>query len=123
MNRLSTEQVLQIAQICHEANRAYCATIGDTSQLPWDEAPDWQKASATVGVNLHANNPDAGEAASHESWMRQKLADGWKFGATKDPDAKEHPCLVAFDELPVEQQAKDFLFRSTVHSLITGLNF
>lgn len=40
----------QIAQIVHEANRAYCATIGDFSQAKWDEAPDWQKASAIDGV-------------------------------------------------------------------------
>jgi hypothetical protein len=28
----------QIARVAYEANRAYCRTIGDDSQKPWDEA-------------------------------------------------------------------------------------
>lgn len=123
MNRLSTEQVEQIAKICHEANRAYCQTIGDDSQPSWEDAPEWQRSSARTGVNLHGNNPDASPSASHESWMRQKVADGWVYGETKNPDTKQHPCIVNFEDLPVEQQAKDFLFRNTVHALIDGLQF
>jgi hypothetical protein len=47
--------------------------------------------------------------------MKQKLDDGWKYGPVKDPEKKEHPCLVSFSELPKEQQAKDFIFRAIVH--------
>ena len=32
-----------------EINRAYCAALGDTSQLPWDQAPEWQRQSAING--------------------------------------------------------------------------
>nr|WP_262568797.1 hypothetical protein [Endozoicomonas gorgoniicola] len=39
------------------------------------------------------------------------------YGEVKDPAKKEHPCVVPFSKLPVEQQAKDFLFRQVVHSL------
>lgn len=28
-----------------------------------------------------------------------------------------HPCLLTFDELPIEQQIKDHLFREIVHAL------
>jgi len=47
-----------------------------------------------------------------------KLSDGWGYGETKDPEKKEHPCMVPFNELPVEQEAKDFLFRGVVHALL-----
>lgn len=110
--------VEKIAKACHEVNRAYCLALGDNSQPAWDDAPAWQKDSAVLGVKLHANNPDAGPQASHESWMAQKLAEGWEYGPTKDPEAKKHPCIVPFDELPVAQQAKDFIFRAVVHSMI-----
>jgi len=50
--------------------------------------------------------------------MAQKLADGWTYGPTKNPDLKQHHCIVPFDKLPREQQAKDFLFRGVVHALI-----
>ena len=106
-----------IARVAHEVNRAYCQSLGDNSQLAWEEAPAWQKDSALSGVSLHLFNPDAGPEASHESWMAQKLAEGWTYGPVKNPDAKEHPCLVPFADLQRDQQAKDFIFRAVVHAL------
>ena len=107
----------EIARVAHEVNRAYCAALGDTSQLPWNDAPQWQRDSAVLGVKLHTGQPNASAAASHESWMAQKVADGWVFGPEKRPDLKQHPCIVPFDALPREQQAKDFIFRGVVHAL------
>jgi hypothetical protein len=107
----------KIAQVAHEVNKAYCEAIGDNSQTSWEDAPAWQKESAVLGVMFHVENPDAGPDASHNSWMKQKVDTGWKFGLTKDPENKYHPCIVPFEQLPKEQQAKDFLFRQVVHSL------
>ena len=102
-----------VAKIAHEANRAYCEALGDHSQPSWEEAPEWQRNSAIAGVRFHMNG-EHGPEASHENWMREKLDDGWVYGDVKDPEAKTHPCLVPFDQLPVEQQAKDFIFRAIV---------
>lgn len=107
----------EIAIVCHEANRAFCTTLGDYSQQPWEYAPKWQTDSAMAGVKFHLANPDATDAASHENWLKQKEAEGWRYGEKKDPEKKEHPCFVPFDQLPPEQQAKDRLFRSIVHAL------
>lgn len=110
-------EIHEIVKVCHEVNKAYCEALGDFSQPYWANAPAWQIDSAERGVELHINHPDAGPQASHESWMAQKVADGWVYGEVKDPAAKTHPCIVAFDQLPREQQAKDFIFRAIVHSL------
>lgn len=108
---------ISIAQICHEANRAYCMTIGDFSQPSWDIAPDWQKKSAINGVEFHLNNPVALPSQSHENWLSEKIANGWKYGPIKDPDKKEHPCCVSYDELPIQQRLKDSLFIAIVDTL------
>lgn len=105
-----------IARTCHEANRAYCQAIGDNSQKPWDESPEWQKESARNGVLFHLNG-DHGPEASHESWLAEKRADGWKYGPVKNPETKEHPCFVPYSELPLEQKAKDYIFRAIVHAM------
>lgn len=111
-------EVSVIAAIAHAINAAYCESLGDDSQKPWDEAPEWQKESAIAGVNFLIENPNAPVTATHDSWTEQKLADGWVYGEEKNEEAKTHPCLVPFEELPVEQKAKDYLFKATVAALI-----
>lgn len=106
----------QIARVCHEVNRAYCEALGDLSQPAWEASPQWQKDSAMLGVKLHSEN-NVGPRASHESWMAQKVAEGWVYGPVKDPESKTHHCIVPFDMLPQAQQAKDFIFRAVVHAL------
>ena len=106
----------KIAKVCHEANRAYCQALGDNSQPSWEDAPDWQKDSARLGVQFHLSG-DYGPEASHESWMRQKEAAGWKYGPVKDAEKKEHPCYVPYAELPESQKAKDYIFRAIVHAM------
>jgi hypothetical protein len=106
-----------IAQVCHEANRVYCRAIGDNSQLHWEDAPEWQKLSAITGVQHVMDNPDAKPSDSHESWLAEKQAGGWKYGPIKDPEKKEHPCMVPYDQLPEEQRHKDTIFLAIVRAL------
>lgn len=106
-----------IAKVAHELNKAYCESIGDNSQPTWENAPDWQKNSAIAGVDFHLANPDASPSASHDSWLKQKEAEGWKYGPVKDAEKKEHPCFVDYHELEVSQRSKDYLFKQTIHSL------
>lgn len=109
-----SKQFEEIARLCHEANAAYCRSLGDMSQPAWDDAPEWQRESARKGVAFVLNNPDKGAAASHENWFKQKQEEGWSYGPVKDPTRKQHPCMVPHSELPVEQQIKDHIFRSVV---------
>jgi len=114
---LDDTKIEGIAKVAHEANRAYCESLGDASQLPWEQAPDWQKQSAINGVKFHLPNPNSQPSDSHESWLKEKVEAGWVYGETKDPDKKTHPCMVAFEKLPLEQQKKDHLFLGVVRSL------
>lgn len=111
-----------VAQICHEANKGLCATQGDFTQTEWAIAPEWQKDSAIMGVEFHLANPDANAEDSHNSWLKVKEDDGWKYGPVKNPDLKEHPCFLPFGELPESQQAKDHLFKGIVHALAKFVN-
>jgi hypothetical protein len=111
---------IAIAEIAHEQNRIYCESIGDDSQPLWMEAPDWQKESALNGVNAIADGVITGPEGSHKNWLAEKVKEGWVYGPEKDPEAKEHPCCVPFEELSEEMQFKDILFFDTVTSLINS---
>ena len=103
-----------IAQIAHEANRTYCESIGDNSQSTWEDAPANIKKSAIDGVQKVIANPKMTAKNAHDSWLKFKEEDGWKYGEEKDADKKTHPCMVPFNKLPKEQQYKDKLFIKTV---------
>lgn len=107
----------QIAEVAHEVNRAYCTAIGDATQLPWSEALDWQKESAVSGVNFRITNPTISAEEMHQEWSRHKIEGGWKYGPIKDDAKKEHPCLVPYADLPLEQRVKDYLFNAVVTTL------
>ena len=115
-NERTAMTIEQIACICHEVNRAYCLTLGDTSQPQWDHAPQWQKDSAMAGVQVILDKPDTTPEQSHEGWLAQKRADGWAYGPVKDAENKLHPCFVPYAELPKEQQTKDQLFGAVVRA-------
>ena len=106
-----------IARVAHEVNAAYCAALGDKTQPPWEEAPEWQKESAIKGVEMHLANPNLGVDASHQAWLDHKRAEGWTYGQIKDVEKKEHPCFVPYADLPQEQKVKDFIFRGVVHAI------
>lgn len=117
---MEDETIVRAARAAHEANRAYCQAIGDNSQTSWEDAPDWQRSSAKLGVRFLIDNPDAGPDASHVSWLKQKTEDGWKYGPIKDASKKEHPCFVPYEKLPLEQQAKDHIFGAIVRGVLAA---
>lgn len=114
------DEIIAAARAAHEANRAYCIALGDVSQPSWDDAPEWQRDSAIAGVNgvIKGNTPEQ----SHESWMAQKIADGWEYGPTKDPSSKKHPCIVPYAALAEEQKQKDHIFVAVVRAVLSSFN-
>ena len=113
----TTEEVIEtVARAAHEANRAYCLALGDTSQVSWDDAPQWQKESTRIGAAA-ALDPDQTPEKIHEKWMAQKSSEGWVYGKIKDSEAKTHPCMIPYEDLPIEQQAKDDIFLTVCRAI------
>lgn len=107
------------ARAAHEANRAWCLANGDDTQPSWEGAPEWQKSSARNGVRgvlERGNTPEE----SHQGWLDEKLATGWTWGPVKNPELKQHPCMVPYAELPPEQRAKDHIFTSVVRTMASA---
>lgn len=109
--------IFSIGKVCHQANRMWCVVNGDHSQPEWYDAPDWQIESALKGVKHALTNPDITPEDSHNNWMAVKVAEGWVYGEVKDPEAKTHPCMVTYDQLPEFQRKKDALFLAIVRAL------
>jgi hypothetical protein len=108
--------VEQIARVCHAANREFCRTLGDFSQQVWEEADEWHRHSTINSVEFVLSNPDAPASALHGAWLRERESKGCIHGGVKDPAKKEHPGMVPYAELSIEERLKDHLFRAIVNA-------
>lgn len=109
-------KVEDIARVAHEANRAIQIVTGDPAvSPPWDDAPEWQRASALYGVEKALAGATAEQL--HESWCTFKRAGVWVHGPVKDEAFRRHPCLVPYTDLPEEQRKKDAVFAAIVAAL------
>jgi len=67
---------------------------------PMDTANVKLPASVLELTDLLAKN-------AHDVWARQRLAEGWRYGAARNDERKEHPCLVPYEDLPEIEKEYD----------------
>jgi hypothetical protein len=117
----SVYSAAEIAEVCHEANRGLQrvqlahADTGVPIAPPWQDFPAGQRDGVIQGVTgvLAGASPEE----SHAGWCALKRSTGWTYGPVKDAEARTHPCLVPYGELPADQRIKDHLFAAIVHTL------
>jgi hypothetical protein len=129
---------IDIARVCHEVNRALRAAIGEDPLESWELCDIAKRDSTLRGVIFAIKNPLATPEAMHESWRKDKEAQGWIYGPEQgeftveipgEKDAfgvagestftveKRHPCMVPYSELPRDQRIKDHVFSALVTAL------
>jgi RyR domain len=74
-------------------NETYVPDPIDTSEIELDE--DVAELLSKLIVN------------AHEVWARQRIEDGWSYGPRRSDEAKEHPCLVSYEDLPESEKEYD----------------
>lgn len=79
---------------------------------------------AKADAQRDLNRPDIQEmlellaARVHEAWVQQRKAEGWTWGKIQSGDLKQHPGLVAYEQLPESEKDVD---RRTARISIQGL--
>lgn len=116
-SELDAEAIQKIAWVMHEALRAWQTANEQTPAPPWSRAPKWMKESSIASVVWRLANPKASVSAQHDQWLKQKKADGWKFGKVKDAKKKTHPMIVPYGDLPEFERRKDALANAVVDAL------
>lgn len=114
----STFSFEEIAEIAHEANRAYRKQIGESIGERWDESPDWKRQSTIAGVEAISEDRNLRPKESHEAWYARKVSEGWKYGEVENRIEKLHPCCLPYDQLPEAQRVKDRLFGAICRVLL-----
>lgn len=59
----------------------------------------------------------------HEVWAQNRIDDGWTYGPVRDDAKKQHPCLVAYEDLPNRERDYDRATSQQTLKLILKLGF
>ena len=108
----------EIAEVCHEANRALQHIFWDPNPAPsWNETSIEIQQSVINGVSRVLENPLIGPADIHDEWVIYKKDQGYVYGPAKNEELRTHPNMVPWDQLPPEQRIKDRLFIAICRAL------
>lgn len=90
-------------------NKEYIPSPVDTSnvKLPEDLLPLIEQMAENV----------------HEVWAQGRIRDGWTYGPVRNDEKKEHPCLVAYQDLPENEKEYDRATSQETLRLILSLGF
>ena len=60
---------------------------------------------------------------NHDHWALKRIAEGWRYGAKRNDNKKEHPDLVPYDQLP--ESEKEYDRKTVIEALkaITALGY
>jgi class 3 adenylate cyclase len=73
--------------------------------LPYEPTPP-DAAHKTFGSEISMLHEELARNI-HDTWVRLRMAEGWRHGPTRDDSRKEHPDLIPFEELPESEREYD----------------
>jgi hypothetical protein len=60
---------------------------------------------------------------THENWSKERIHQGWRWGAERNDTKKEHPCLIPYEQLPESEKAHDRIAATELLRTIMLLGF
>lgn len=117
LNDLNRKQAA--ARAAHEAIRTLQIENKEPNVAsPWKTVGQDIKESCYIGIDRVIENPNITSEALHDSWIVTKTEQGWTYGEVRSEEAKTHPCMVPYADLPPFQRLKDAMFRNVVKAVL-----
>jgi len=105
---------VQIARVAYEANRTMQVQLSEPVDPPFRAATYYQIDEVIQRVR----NAFAGETPEdhHKAWCARYRDKGWVYGPGFNSVTKTHPNMVAYQDLPQDQIAKESMFETIVNA-------
>ena len=107
---ISQKLLYILAESCYEATKVISEQILSEEKKEWKLVDSDDKAKLLNAVNRAIEKRITDPSVSHGEWITDMIKDGWQYGEKYDEVKKTHPCMIPYDQLPVGQQTKDYIF-------------
>jgi len=104
-----------VARVAHAANSELRRIIGE-EPMQWVEMDERRRQGLVEAAHKAAIHRWLSPAEAHSDWVISMTEQGWSYGPY-NPDEKTHPNMQPWENLPVEQRAKDRMFLGIVRAL------
>jgi len=106
----------RIAQLVYETARleAWLMDRRIPAEPWWERDEDFRQrfCDKLTDILTGAEIPDPEKA--HEEWVKEHKEKGWTYGPKLDLEAKTHPNMVPYDQLPAAERERDAVFLAIV---------
>lgn len=112
-----TMDLVDIAKIVYNVNKAFCESTGDFTNVSWDDTSTETRDLAVLVIRHKMLNPRMTPEHIHNTWLVEMVRRGWRYGEMKNAEAKTHPGMCPYDMLSKDQQTKDKLVNTIIESV------
>jgi hypothetical protein len=109
----------QIAKATHDIVRAFQKGSQQTFSPIWENTNDEEKQDMICNVFLVRGDPYITPKEIHAEWLKKKKEDGWVYAGNKITRLKRHPCLLNWNMIGREEQAKYFIISTIIKSILS----
>lgn len=96
-------------ELINEGENIYTPNPIDTSDIELSD--DLMELSERLAEN------------AHENWAEQRMKDGWKYGAHRSDEKKQHPCLVPYCLLSDEEKEYDRILSIETLKVLVAMGY
>ena len=105
---MTENEILNLARVCHEAHREWCAANGDHAHKAWEEAEQYQRDTTIWGIDLLIRFPDVSDHRHKYECWKDKIAEGLEVRPrprSRRQNPPRHGSLFRDGIIPTRQEA------------------
>lgn len=100
--------VKSVAKLLHSQNNVIKKLNGEKVLYEdFKDLPEEMSESLLIAIQTYLNNAEITPEQMHNKWLATRASNGWVYGDVISYEAKTHPNMVTYDELPFNQKIKD----------------
>ena len=77
---------------------------------PWEQRDEAFRLQMTDAVARQCGPMPMSAEEAHGAWVQAYIDMGWRYGPTRDPEAKTHPDMVPYAQLGQLERDKDEIY-------------